>query len=187
VTPIPDHERQVAVSKYLAYLLRHHPEAAGLTLDEHGWVDLDDLIAALATSETPVTGSEIESLLDAPGKPRFEIDGRRLRAAQGHSVDVDLDLPATAPPDVLFHGTVERFLPAIMRDGLQRGRRRHVHLSPDSDTAQQVGARRGKPVVLTVDAAAAHRAGHTFYRASNGVWLTNHVPPEYLSRTPSRH
>jgi putative RNA 2'-phosphotransferase len=107
-----------------------------------------------------------------------------IRAAQGHSVPVDLRLDPLPPPAVLYHGTVRRFLAAIRADGLRRGRRGHVHLSADPDTATAVGARRGHPVVLRVDAAGMHRAGHPFYRAANGVWLTDHVPPQWIDDEP---
>jgi putative RNA 2'-phosphotransferase len=175
-----------ADSKLLAYVLRHHPEEFGVELDGAGWVAADDLLAALAARGRPISAARLRALVDAPGKRRFELVAGRVRAAQGHSVDVDLGLAPTAPPDVLYHGTVARFLPAIRREGLLRGRRRHVHLSVDVTTATEVGARRGDPVVLRVAAGPMHAAGHTFYLAANGVWLTATVPPAYLTEVRPR-
>jgi putative RNA 2'-phosphotransferase len=175
-----------ADSKLLAYVLRHHPEAFGVELDEAGWVPVGELLAALAARGRVIDEARLGRLVDAPGKKRYELAAGRIRAAQGHSVPVDLGLAPVTPPAVLHHGTVERFLPAIRREGLRPGRRRHVHLSADVATARTVGARRGDPVVLRVDAAGLHAAGHTFYRAANGVWLTADVPPAYLSGTAER-
>jgi putative RNA 2'-phosphotransferase len=115
-------------------------------------------------------------------KQRFALDGDRIRASQGHSVRVDLGLTPLPPPPVLFHGTPERNVPAILREGLRRGDRHHVHLSPDARTATAVGARRGRPAVLSVDAAAMADDGHVFLRSANGVWLVDAVPPQYLTR-----
>ena len=175
------------VSKYLAYLLRHRPQAAGLVLDGAGWVEVDALLAALAAQGRALTPAQLEAVVNAPGKRRFELDGGRIRAAQGHSVAVELGLHPTEPPTTLYHGTVARFLDRILREGLLPRGRTHVHLSPDVATAREVGARRGEPVILTVDAAAAWREGHAFLLAASGVWLTDHVPPRYLSvLTPAR-
>ena len=168
----------VRVSKRLSYVLRHHPESAGLTLDEHGWVAVDDLLAALR-----LTRAELDDVIARNDKQRFALDGTgtRIRASQGHSVAVDLGYEPAVPPDELFHGTVERFLPAIRAEGLRPGDRHAVHLSPDAGTARTVGARRGRPVVLRVDAAGMSRDGARFTRSANGVWLVDAVPPRYLS------
>jgi putative RNA 2'-phosphotransferase len=123
----------------------------------------------------------LERVVAGTDKKRFELDGDRIRAAQGHTVPVDLDLPPATPPPLLYHGTVARFLPSILSTGLQPRGRHHVHLSPDPETATRVGARRGEPVILRIDAAAMHAAGHVFHRAANGVWLTSHVPPRYIT------
>ena len=168
------------LGKLLALVLRHRPEVAGVTLDPAGWVDVDELVAGLRRTGRRVTADDVRRAVDADGKGRYELVGERIRAAQGHSVDVELGLPPVTPPDVLYHGTVERFLPSILAAGLRPGSRRYVHLSPDVATARVVGRRRGAPVVLVVDAAAAHAAGHEFRRASNGVWLTDAVPPACL-------
>jgi putative RNA 2'-phosphotransferase len=168
----------VRVSKRMSYVLRHHPDSAGLTLDASGWADVADLLAALG-----LTRAELDHVVATNDKRRFAFDetGDRIRASQGHSRPVDLGYEPRRPPDVLFHGTVERFLAAILADGLLPGRRHAVHLSPDVTTARAVGARRGRPVVLRVDAAAMAAGGHGFARSDNGVWLVDAVPPRYLA------
>jgi putative RNA 2'-phosphotransferase len=168
-------------SRFLSYVLRHHPEAIGLRVDTAGWVAVDELLAALAAHDRPLTRAELDQIVATSDKRRFEVHNGRIRAAQGHSVAVDLGLPALIPPDVLYHGTVVRFLDSILQHGLVRGRRLFVHLSPDIPTALKVGARRGQPVILRVDAASAHAAGLLFHQAANGVWLTPHVPPDFLT------
>lgn len=180
----------LAASKFLALVLRHRPGRIGLTLDAAGWADIDALIAR-AAGHHPLTRALIEQAVAENDKQRYAIseDGRRIRARQGHShaVAVALDLPAVAPPAVappavLYHGTATRWLDAILREGLDRRSRQHVHLSADADTAIRVGARHGRPVVLRVDAAAMVAAGHVFHRSENGVWLTEAVPPAFLQR-----
>ncbi|MCW2936634.1 MAG: phosphate acetyltransferase [Actinomycetia bacterium] len=171
-----------AASKFLAYVLRHHPAAIGITLDGAGWVQVDDLMAAAGRHGRPLAAQTLWQVADAPGKRRFEIRDGRIRASQGHSVPVDLGLASVAPPAVLFHGTAAASLPAILAEGLKPGRRNHVHLSGDQATAAAVGARRGPPVILRVGAAGMHAAGHEFHCAANGVWLTDRVPPAYIER-----
>jgi putative RNA 2'-phosphotransferase len=170
----------VALSKFLGYVLRHRPDAAGIELGPGGWVPVDGLLAGLAAAGWEADRARLEAVVAGGEKRRYEIDGDRIRAAQGHSRPVDLQLEPRRPPDVLFHGTVARFLPSIREHGLRPGDRTHVHLSADEDTARTVGARRGEPVVLRVDAAGMHAAGAVFLLATNGVWLTGHVPPEHL-------
>ncbi|MEU1692121.1 RNA 2'-phosphotransferase [Streptomyces hirsutus] len=181
-----DERRTVKVSKYLARHLRHQPEAIGLTLDEAGWVEIDTLIAAAAAHGFRFTRAELDHVVAANDKQRFAIEGTRIRASQGHSIEIDLGLPPTAPPPYLFHGTVARHLAAIRAEGLLPMGRHDVHLSADRATATRVGARRGRPVVLSVDSAAMHRDGHVFRVSANGVWLTGTVPPGYL-RFPESH
>jgi putative RNA 2'-phosphotransferase len=177
-----DEQRVVKVSKYLAKHLRHQPERLGIRPDEAGWVEVDELLAACARHRFPITRAELDHVVAANDKQRFALDPgrRRIRANQGHTIEVDLDLPVATPPDVLFHGTTERFLDDIRRDGLRPMGRHDVHLSADERTARRVGARRGRPVVLTVDAAAMVAAGHTFRTSANHVWLVSAVPPEFL-------
>src|SRR3954463_16137746 len=174
--------RLVRVSKFLAKSLRHAPHELGLMLQPGGWVPVDDLLAAAQQHGFPISYDELVECVETNDKRRFSFDetGEMIRANQGHSVEVDLHLEEREPPEVLYHGTVERFLPSILAAGLNRGRRHHVHLSKDVETARKVGARRGQPVVLTVDAGRMHRDGHKFYMSANGVWLTESVPPNFL-------
>jgi putative RNA 2'-phosphotransferase len=173
------------VSKYLAKYLRHSPHELGLTLRPGGWVPVDDLLVAARRHGFPISYDELVECVETNDKKQFSFDetGDLIRANQGHSVEVDLQLEEREPPAVLYRGTVERFLPSIQDDGLNKGKRHHIHLSKDVEMAKKVGARRGKPVVLTVDAGRMHRDGHKFFLSANGVWLTDAVPPGYLSRT----
>jgi putative RNA 2'-phosphotransferase len=177
--------RAVKLSKYLAKYLRHAPQEIGLTLGPGGWLPVDDLLAAAEKNGFPITYDELVECVETNDKQRFAFDvsGELIRANQGHSVEVDLQLEEREPPETLYHGTVERFLPSILEEGLVRGKRHHVHLSKDVETARKVGSRRGNPVILTVDAGRMQRDGRKFYRSANGVWLTNSVPPAYLTRT----
>ena len=171
-------------SKLLSFILRHRPDSVGLALDTQGWADVETLVAALRAHGREIDRALLERVVAGNDKQRFAFspDGRRIRASQGHSVAVDLGLEATAPPDLLYHGTASRFLKAIMASGLHPGGRRHVHLSADPDTARRVGARHGFPVVLRVDARRMHADGRVFYVSDNGVWLTAAVPPRYLDQ-----
>jgi putative RNA 2'-phosphotransferase len=175
-------ERLVKVSKYLSKHLRHSPERIGLSLAEGGWVGVDDLLEACGRNHMRLTREQLDEVVAQNNKKRFSYDetGTRIRANQGHSVEVDLQLSPTAPPDVLYHGTGHQTAEAIRREGLQKMRRHHVHLSRDVETATNVGGRHGRPVVFAVDARAMHAAGHEFFVSDNGVWLTDEVPPQYL-------
>jgi putative RNA 2'-phosphotransferase len=168
-------------SKLLAYVLRHNPAAIGLALGEGGWVRIDALLTGVARHGRGLDAAMIDRVLNAPGKQRFETRDDLIRAAQGHSVPVDLGLEPRQPPPVLYHGTVARFLDSILTGGLRPGSRTHVHLSASPETAATVGARRGRPVVLLIDSAVMNAGGHEFFQASNGVWLTRHVPPAFIS------
>ncbi len=180
--PDMDDRRRKRISKYVARHLRHAPERIGLTLDAHGWVGVGELLDAAARDGFRLTREELEEVVVTNDKRRFTLDPERdrIRAAQGHTVGVDLGLHPAEPPPYLFHGTVGRYVADIRRDGLRAMARHDVHLSPDRETAAAVGARRGKPVVLVVDAGAMHRDGYTFRVSDNGVWLVPRVPPEYL-------
>ncbi|MFF0163072.1 RNA 2'-phosphotransferase [Streptomyces sp. NPDC005263] len=177
--------RTVKVSKYLSKHLRHQPERIGLILDEGGWVEIDELIAAAAAHGFRFGRDELDHVVAANDKQRFAVDGTRIRASQGHSIDIDLGLAPATPPPYLYHGTTDRPLNAIRTEGLRPMNRHDVHLSPDRETATRVGARRGRPVVLSVDAGAMHRDGLVFQVSANGVWLTKAVPPQYCG-FPSR-
>ncbi|GAA1771546.1 RNA 2'-phosphotransferase [Nostocoides vanveenii] len=178
-----DDQQMVRLSKRLSRLLRHQPERIGLTLDAGGWVAIDDLLAALNASGTQVTRADLDEVVARNNKRRYAVDptGTRIRASQGHTIDVDLGLRATPPPAVLWHGTVAAALPGIREHGLIPMRRNHVHLSADEATARVVGARRGRPLVIRVDAASMGTDGHEFFISDNGVWLTEAVPQAYLS------
>lgn len=185
--PLPsyamDRGRRVRVSKLLSWGLRHEPSAFGIVLDDSGWVGVEDVLAALDRKGERVTRTELEEVIMTSDKQRFALstDGARVRANQGHSVQVDLGLAPTTPPETLFHGTTVRVEAAIRREGLRAGERTHVHLSADLPTAEVVARRRAGPhVVLRVQARAMHDAGRAFFLSENGVWLTEHVPPEFL-------
>jgi len=170
------------VSKLLSLVLRHEPGKIGLALDEAGWVETEALLAALQKHGHGVDRALLESVVANSDKKRFAFseDHMRIRANQGHSVVVDLQLEAVTPPEVLWHGTVDRSLDSIRTSGLQKRQRHHVHLSADISTATVVGSRRGKPVILRVRAAEMNREGLRFFRSENGVWLTDHVPARYI-------
>jgi putative RNA 2'-phosphotransferase len=170
------------LSKTLSYWLRHAPEAGQLTLDEAGWAQVITVRDAL--SRQGLDASMLERTVAGSDKQRFELssDGSRIRARQGHSVKVDSDWAVTTPPELLYHGTVERFLEAIFADGLKPMQRHHVHLSSDIETANLVGKRRGHPVILRVAAGDMVRLGAIFRLSSNGVWLAKSVPHQFLDR-----
>lgn len=173
----------VRIGKFLSLVLRHTPEAAGITLDAEGWTDVAALLDGLERAGRGIDFDQLAELVETNDKRRYAFNGdrTRIRAVQGHSRDVDLGYPPEEPPALLYHGTVARFLESIRAEGIKRGDRHHVHLSPDRETATRVGARRGKPVILTIDSARMWADGHIFHRADNGVWLTEHVPPDYIA------
>jgi putative RNA 2'-phosphotransferase len=177
-----DISRSKQVSKFLSLVLRHQPELIGIALDDAGWTPVDPLLQQAAAHGVQFSLADLREIVATSDKQRFALseDGRLIRANQGHSVTVDLQLQPLEPPPTLYHGTVERFLDSIRLEGLIKGKRHHVHLSPDEPTAAVVGQRRGRPVILRVDAGRMRRDGHLFYRSENGVWLTDHVPPQYL-------
>jgi putative RNA 2'-phosphotransferase len=174
--------RRTRVSKYLALHLRHQPEVLGLTLETGGWVPVDTFLIAAASHGFPITRGELAEVVAKCDKKRYAFDpaGAKIRANQGHSTEVELDLPATPPPAELYHGTATRFAALIRAEGLKKMARHHVHLSADLATAVTVGRRHGRPLVFVVDATSMSRDGFTFYRSANGVWLVDAVPPRYL-------
>lgn len=170
-------------SKFLSRVLRHQPELLDLKVDSGGWVQVNDLLRGMKRVGHHLSIEELRNLVADNDKRRFTLseDCRRIRAAQGHSIAIDLGLPAITPPTQLFHGTASATLDAIWSEGIIPGRRQHVHLSSDPETATRVGQRHGKPVVLRIDASQMHQDGHLFWQADNGVWLTDRVPRIYLS------
>src|SRR4051812_20794192 len=171
-----------STSKFLSLVLRHEPERVGLKLGEAGWVSVDELLKAVNSQGVSLTLDQLKHIVATSDKKRFAFseDGQRIRASQGHSVEVELGYEPVTPPAVLYHGTVPQFLNSIRAKGLIKGQRHHVHLSADVETATKVGDRRGDAVILTVDAAAMARDGLTFFVSTNGVWLTDHVAAKYL-------
>jgi putative RNA 2'-phosphotransferase len=171
-------------SKFLSLILRHQPELIGLKLDTNGWADVDTLLALASARHKRITKDELETIVAECNKQRFAFneDHSRIRANQGHSIQVDLELPATTPPEFLFHGTTGGFVAEILKTGIQKMKRQHVHLSLDKETAIKVGSRRGVPLILTIRSGDMHRDGIPFFVSANGVWLTDHVPPKYISR-----
>lgn len=176
--------RLVKISKYLSKHLRHQPERLGIKLAPGGWVAVDELLSACAKNSFPLTKAQLDEVVENNDKKRFSFDSTKtlIRANQGHSVEIDLQLEPVIPPNVLYHGTSHGAVKSIMHDGLNKMSRHHVHLSEDIVTAINVGSRHGKPVVFAVDAATMHQLGYTFYCSDNGVWLVDHVPPEYLQK-----
>ena len=168
----------------MSLVLRHDPGSIGLTLDENGWGRFAELIVCLNQDGKRVDRELIEKIVRENDKQRFLIsdDGQRIRANQGHSIEVELNLKEKSPPEWLYHGTATKSMSAIVREGLLKQSRQQVHLSADRVTAKKVGARHGKPVVLEVAAQLMQQHGHRFYQAENGVWLTDHVPPDYLNQ-----
>ncbi|OUC12136.1 MAG: RNA 2'-phosphotransferase [Alkalinema sp. CACIAM 70d] len=175
-------DRRTKLSKYLSCHLRHKPEEIGLQLEPGGWVSVAHLLQACAQHGFAISRADLEEVVTTNDKQRFSFNptGDKIRANQGHTVEIDLRLEPQVPPEVLYHGTGARSVEAILQTGLLKMTRHHVHLSYDIITAKKVGMRHGKPVVLVVDTAAMHQAGFTFYRSENGVWLTDHVPPQYI-------
>lgn len=169
-------------SRFLSFVLRHRPERSGIVLDRQGWVSVAELLGACARHGRHFSREELEAAVAANDKKRFvfSADGLRIRASQGHTVEVDLGYDPLDPPELLYHGTVARHLKSIRRNGLQKGRRHHVHLSADRETACGVGSRYGIPVVLAVRAGEMARAGMKFYRSANGVWMTDSVPSAFI-------
>jgi putative RNA 2'-phosphotransferase len=175
-------QTRVRLSKYLSRHLRHAPEDLGLTLQAGGWVDVDQLLAACQRDGKRITQEDLVEIVQKCDKQRFAFDetNTRIRANQGHSTEVDLQLEPQTPPDILYHGTSSNVLSAILKTGIARMNRHHVHLSTATPTAEKVGSRHGRPVILEVDAKAMHADGILFYVSTNGVWLVDEVPPTYL-------
>lgn len=178
-------KKVVEISKFLSYILRHHPEAIGISLDPDGWVEITTLLSAAQSDGKEISHALLLEVVASNDKKRFSIsdDGLRIRAAQGHSVgNVEIKYQATTPPELLYHGTATRFIASIMQQGLIPGSRQYVHLSADLGTAKKVGSRHGVPTILQVAASEMQAAGFEFFQADNGVWLCKNVPVEFLTR-----
>jgi putative RNA 2'-phosphotransferase len=172
-----------STSKFLSLVLRHEPSAAHVTLDSAGWVTVEALLAGCAKAGKALSRVDLEHVVVTNAKKRFEFsaDGTHIRASQGHTVEVELEHTASIPPPILYHGTAKRFLDSIRDQGLLKMQRHHVHLSAETKVTLEVGARHGKPVLLTILAGQMHREGHVFFRSTNGVWLVEHVPPQFIT------
>ena len=169
-------------SKFLSLVLRHDPAVIGIELDDSGWAEVSTLLDALQSHRPQLTRERLLEIVETNDKKRFAFsaDRSRIRASQGHSIGVDLNLPPSTPPSLLFHGTAEKNVASIRENGLLRGQRDHVHLSLDEETAAKVGARHGKPIVLRVESRRMADSGYEFRVSENGVWLTAHVPPTFI-------
>ena len=172
------------ISKFMSLVLRHKPEEIGLQLDENGWAPVDELISKMNVRGIIVDHDIINRVVETNDKKRFAFndDKTLIRANQGHSIDIELNLPEAVPPDLLYHGTTEKYLESIFKEGLKSQNRKHVHLSVTVETAKSVGSRHGKPVILSINAKAMHQAGCKFYLSENKVWLTDAVPVEYITQ-----
>ena len=171
------------ISKFLSYVLRHKPEAIGIKLNKEGWIGVDELITAANKDGNNLNRALLDEVVFTNDKQRFaySADGLSIRANQGHSVDIELALKPTTPPDILYHGTATRFIESINEQGLIKKQRQHVHLSALHETAVSVGQRHGKPIVLSINSKQMHEDGHLFYLSNNGVWLTDFVAAEYIA------
>ncbi|RKS96604.1 RNA 2'-phosphotransferase [Chryseobacterium defluvii] len=172
------------ISKFLSLILRHQPETINLELDENGWANVNDLMKKSAKNKIYFTSEELDEVVETNNKKRFAFneDKTKIRANQGHSIDVDLALKPQQPPEFLYHGTAEINIPSILENGIEKRSRRHVHLSGDKETATNVGMRHGKPVILTIRTGAMFKDGIEFYFSDNGVWLTDFIDAKYISK-----
>ncbi|SFJ54887.1 RNA 2'-phosphotransferase [Thermoflavimicrobium dichotomicum] len=175
-------KNDVRQSKFLSKVLRHTPEKIGIRLDKNGWVGVEELLDACRKHGVLLDRETLVRIVETNDKQRFAFseDGQKIRANQGHSVPIDLNLEPIEPPERLYHGTADRFFPSIRKKGLIKGNRHHVHLSKNPITARQVGKRHGNPVILQVLAREMYQDGYTFFKSANGIWLTEFVPVCYL-------
>lgn len=182
-------DRDVELGKFISLILRHSPETIGITLDEHGWADVEDLIKGISKAGKRIDFDTLDRIVKENNKQRYSFneDRTKIRANQGHSVEVDVELEEKVPPKYLYHGTSKRFIDSIMKLGIQRQSRQYVHLSMDFETALTVGKRHGKPIVLRINSEAMVDNGHKFYLSKNGVWLTKDVPVKFISIETDRN
>lgn len=178
-----DAKQIITTSKFLSLVLRHQPGMIGIELNDSGWTDVDHLLAAMARHGRTVTREQLEFVVRENDKRRFALsdDGLRIRASQGHSIGVELGYEPVEPPERLYHGAPEKFVASIRQSGLKKMKRHDVHLHEDQNVAETVGQRRGNPVVLVIRSGDMYRDGHEFFVTPNHVWLTDHVPAEYIS------
>ena len=179
---ITNEQHKRSISKFLSLILRHSPQAIGLQLDENGWADIEELLVKSADHGNPFSRVELEEIVATNDKKRFAFNDvhTHIRASQGHSVNIDLDLQQSEPPEYLYHGTVSKFLQSIKEKVLLKMSRQHVHLSSDRETATKVGSRRGVPIILEIRSGQMYKEGISFYLSENNVWLTEAVPSQYI-------
>ncbi|UHO38356.1 RNA 2'-phosphotransferase [Chryseobacterium capnotolerans] len=172
------------ISKFLSLILRHQPETIGLKLDENGWADVEELRVKSAQKRVHFSVEELDEVVETNNKKRFAFndDKTKIRASQGHSIDINLALEAIQPPEFLYHGTAEANISSILEKGIEKRTRQHVHLSADKETATKVGMRHGKPIILTIRTGKMHEDGLSFFQSANGVWLTEFIDPKYISK-----
>lgn len=177
-----DEKQKKKISKFLSLILRHQPETVGLTLEENGWVSVENLIKSCAAHGNKFTFDELKEVVETNDKKRFVFneDETKIRASQGHSVDVDIEFEKLTPPEILYHGSAQRNVDVILAEGLKKMSRHHVHLSADTETAKNVGKRYGKPMILKIDTAAMISENFEFFVSANSVWLVENVPPQFL-------
>lgn len=177
-------KRLNSVSKFMSLILRHKPETIGIKLDNHGWANVDELINGMCSHGTSIDIPMLEKIVEIDNKKRYSFnnDKTKIRANQGHSIAVDVELQEIKPPEYLYHGTATKYEDSIDKNGLIPKSRLYVHLSSDVDTARKVGSRHGDPVIYTVQTGLMYNDGHTFYKSVNGVWLTDNVPVKYLMK-----
>ncbi|MBK1812235.1 RNA 2'-phosphotransferase [Clostridium sp. YIM B02505] len=178
-----ENRKDLELGKFISLILRHSPETIGITLDEHGWAKVEELIEGINRVGKTIDFETLERIVKENNKQRYSFsdDRTKVRANQGHSIEVDVELEESIPPKYLYHGTSTRFIDSIMSVGIQKQSRKYVHLSMDLDTALSVGKRHGKPVVLKIDSIRMFDDGHKFYLSKNGVWLTDYVSVKYIS------
>ncbi|SDQ44696.1 putative RNA 2'-phosphotransferase [Chryseobacterium soldanellicola] len=176
-------QQKKKTSKFLSYVLRHHPELINLNLDENGWANVDELITKSTNDTQSFTFEELNEIVQTNDKKRFIFneDKTRIRANQGHSIGIDLALKPQQPPEFLYHGTAQNNIESILEKGIEKRSRQHVHLSQDKETAIKVGMRHGKPIILTIKTGKMFEEGIEFYLSENEVWLTDYVDAKYIS------
>lgn len=177
-----DEKRKTKISKFLSLVLRHKPEEIGLELEENGWVSVEKLIKSCDAYGKKFNLADLREVVETNDKKRFSFDetGRKIRANQGHSVKVEIGFEESVPPAILYHGTAEKNVGLIFKEGLKKMSRHHVHLSAEIETARKVGMRYGKPVIFQIDTEAMLAENFKFYVSANNVWLTDEVPPKFL-------
>lgn len=176
-------EQNVKLSKFISLILRHKPDVIGVELDQNGWCEVDDLLLKMNEKGKSITRSLLDEIVrtDSKGRYTYNSDGTKIRANQGHSIVVDVELQKEIPPKYLYHGTIRKYVTSILKAGIKKGQRQYVHLSTNIEVAQTVGKRRGIPVILKIEAGKMHVDGYEFYLSKNKIWLCDYVPSKYVS------